>query len=59
VNYHHRDEVLGAMMRGLWDRAGLDGQIVEELVDPATMVVPASTILTLRTHVGTTTGAEA
>ncbi|MCI1642296.1 MAG: hypothetical protein LKI38_07225 [Actinomyces sp.] len=58
VNYHHRDEVLGAMMGGLWDRVGLDGRIVEELVDPATMVVPASTILTLRTHAGTTTGAE-
>jgi hypothetical protein len=47
------------MMGGLWDRVGLDGRIVEELVDPATMVVPASTILTLRTHGGTTTGAEA
>ena len=48
VNYHHHAEPLRARMRGRWDRTDLTGALLEAGVDPWSLTVPASAIITLR-----------
>ncbi len=49
VNYHHHAEPLRARMAGEWDRTDLTGAVLQERIDPWSLPVPASSILTLRT----------
>ncbi|QPL05236.1 MULTISPECIES: glycoside hydrolase family 38 C-terminal domain-containing protein [Actinomyces] len=48
VNYHHHAEPLRARMWGRWDRTDLSGDVLEAGVDPWSLTVPASSIITLR-----------
>ena len=49
VNYHHHAEPLRARMAGEWDRTDLTGAVLQKRIDPWSLPVPASSILTLRT----------